>query len=95
MSPAFGNKNNNDAEFRKNSTAAIKKWVKEILMLDDAVTIMVTEVNCIEPNCPDKETVIGIMQQGNNQKFSIRKPLLYVRQWDIDAIPLSFGEGLG
>jgi hypothetical protein len=95
MSPAFGNKNNDEAEFRKNSTAAIKKWVKQKMKLDDAVTIMVTEVNCMEPNCPDKETVIGIMQQGNNQKFSIRKPLLYVRQWDIDAIPLSFGEGLG
>lgn len=86
MLPTSGNKNNNDAEFRKNSTAAIKKWVNEKIKLNDEVIIMVTEVNCAEPNCPDKETVIGIMQEGNNQKFSIRKPLLYVRQWDIDAL---------
>ena len=86
MYPAFGDKNNNEVAFRKNATAAIKKWVKEELKLDDEVTIMVTEVNCIEPNCPDKETIIGIMQEGNNQKFVIRKPLLYVRKWDIDAL---------
>jgi len=82
----YGNKNNNEAEFRKNSTAAIKKWVKEKMNLDEEVTIMVTEVNCAEPDCPDKETVIGIMREGNNKKFSIRKPLLFVRQWDIDDL---------
>lgn len=86
MVPAFGNKDNIEAEFRKNSTAAIKQWVKEKMKLDDDVIVMVTEVNCAELDCPDKETVIGIMQQGNNQKFSIRKPLLYVRQWDINAL---------
>lgn len=86
MLQSFGNKNNCDAEFRKNSTMAIKKWVKEKLSLSDDVTIMVTEVACTEEGCPDKESVIGIMQQGNNQKFSIRKPLLYVRQPDVDLI---------
>ena len=86
MFPAFSNKNSNEAEFRKNSTAAIKKWVKEKLQLSDDITIMVTEINCWEPNCPDKETVIAILQEGNNKKVSIKKPLLFVRKWDIDGL---------
>jgi len=62
MFSAIGNKDNSEAEFRKNSTAAIKKWVKEKMKLDDDITVMVTEVNCAEPDCPDKETFIRIMQ---------------------------------
>ncbi len=86
MFQLLSNKNSNEAEFRKNSTAAIKKWVKEKMQLSDDVIVMVTEINCGEPNCPDKETIIAIMQQGNNQKISIKKPLLYVRKWDIDCL---------
>lgn len=86
MFPAFGNKNNDEAVFRKNSTAAIEKWVKEQMQLPDEIIIRVTEVNCAEPDCPDKETVIAIMKEKNSQKFSIKKPLLYVRKWDIDHL---------
>ena len=86
MFPAFGNKNNDEVEFRKNSTTAIKKWVKEKLQLSDEVIIMVTEINCWEPNCPDKETIIAILQEGNNRKLSIKKPLLFIRKWDIDKL---------
>ena len=85
MKTAFGNKDNSDAELRKASTIAIKNWVKEKLSLSDEVTIMVTEVACTEEGCADKENVIGIMQQGANQKFSIRKPLLDVRQPDVEV----------
>lgn len=56
------------------------------MQLSDAAILMVTELNCQEPGCPDKETVIAILQQGNNQKYNIPKPLLYVRKWDIDAL---------
>jgi nitrate reductase delta subunit len=81
-----GNKDHKEAAFRKNSAMAIKKWVKEKMSLDDEVTIMVTELSCSDPGCPDKETIIGIIQKDNNKKFSIKKPLLYVRKWDIDAL---------
>lgn len=86
MFPPFGNKNNDEAQLRRNSTVAIKKWVAAKLGVGDDMTVMVTEVNCWEPNCPDKETVIAILQEGNNQKFTIRKPLLYVRKYDIDTL---------
>ena len=86
MPGLFFNKNKDETEFRQNSTIAIKKWVKEKLQLTDDVTIMVTEINCWEINCPDKETKIAILQEGNNQQFSIKKPLLYVRKWDIDVL---------
>lgn len=80
------NDKNNEEQFRKNSTIAIKKWVKEKLLLNDDITIMVTEINCWEINCPDKETVIAVFQEGNNKTYKIKKPLLYVREWDIDVL---------
>jgi hypothetical protein len=80
------NKNHKEAEYRKNSTAAIKKWVKEKLNIDEDAVIVVTELNCSDPACPGKETVVGIIQKSNHQKFSIHKPLLYIRKWDIDAL---------
>lgn len=86
MFPQFGNKDKDEAQLRRNSAAAIKKWIGEKMQLGEYTTVMVTEVNCWEPNCPDKETVIAILQEGDNQKFTIRKPSLYVRKWDIDAL---------
>lgn len=82
----LSSKNSNEIELRKNSTALVKQWVMKKLSLSAETTIMVTEINCTEPNCPDKETVIAILEQGNTQKFSIRKPLIYIRKWDIDNL---------
>jgi len=74
-------------EFRRNSTKAIKEWTRQYFKLDAETMVLVTELNCAEPNCPDKETVITIFHQnGNTQKYSIQKPLLYVRKWDIEPL---------
>jgi len=82
----LGNKDINELELRKNSNILIKEWVTKKFNLSAETVIMVTEINCFEPNCPDKETVIALLEQGNIQKFSIRKPLLYVRKSDIDNL---------
>ncbi len=75
---------NQNEEFRRNSTKAIKEWTRQYFKLDEEATVLVAELNCAEPNCPDKETVITVFHDnGNTEKHSIKKPLLYVRKWDI------------
>lgn len=42
----------------------IKAWVREIYELNDDVVVSITELACREDDCPDIETVIGIMRPG-------------------------------
>lgn len=42
-------------------TTEIKKWVKDILDLPNDTPISIAELTCHEENCPDLETVIGVM----------------------------------
>lgn len=81
-----GFNNEQEAVLRKNATVAIKKWVAQLWQLPPDITVMVTEVQCAEPNCPDRETVVAIMWPTQTERHSIRKPLVYVRQWDLQAI---------
>ncbi len=75
---------NQNEEFRRNSTKAIKAWMRQYFNLDEETMVLVAELNCAEPNCPDMETVVTVFHKdGNMQKYSIKKPLLYVRKWDI------------
>lgn len=48
-------------EFQKRHAQKVKGWVREILSLEDSVTILVGERQCLEPNCPDLETLIALL----------------------------------
>lgn len=39
----------------------LKTWVANACSLDASVTVMITELRCLEPGCPPLETVIAIM----------------------------------
>ena len=43
-------------------TQQIKAIVAELLELDQDVTVMVTELNCRDDDCPEVETVIAIFR---------------------------------
>jgi len=40
---------------------AFREWVRAAFELDEAVTVMVTELTCLEPGCPPIETVVAVM----------------------------------
>jgi hypothetical protein len=42
----------------------IKARVIELLRLNDEATVMVTELNCQDEDCPETETVIAVFRQG-------------------------------
>jgi hypothetical protein len=45
-------------------TQQIKAQVAELLQLDQDATVMVTELNCQDDDCPEVETVIAIFRPG-------------------------------
>lgn len=42
----------------------IKSWVREAAGLGDDCTVMVSELRCREPGCPEIETVVAVMRAG-------------------------------
>lgn len=63
----------------------IKAWAREMLGLGDDVTVTVMQLNCAEEDCPDVETVVGVLERGNQRKFKVFKPLAEVTREDVAA----------
>ncbi|MEO1282963.1 MAG: hypothetical protein AAFV69_14645 [Pseudomonadota bacterium] len=62
----------------------IRTWVRDTIPLDAEDTISVTELNCAEPDCPPKETVIVVMRDsGPWEKMRIHKAMPDVTEVDI------------
>ncbi|MBM3995011.1 MAG: nitrate reductase [Planctomycetes bacterium] len=61
----------------------LKGWARELLGLGDDVAVTVMQLNCAEDDCPDVETVVGVLEQGNQRKFKVLKPLAEVTRDDL------------
>ncbi|RWD32106.1 MAG: nitrate reductase [Mesorhizobium sp.] len=62
----------------------IKAWVRELCNLDDAVVVSITELACRDQDCPDIETVIGIMRPGEKiEMIRIHKEIAEVMREDV------------
>ena len=65
-------------------TRQIKAWVREVCNLDDAVVVSITELACRDEDCPDIETVIGIMRPGGKiETIRIHRSIAEVTREDI------------
>ena len=64
----------------------IRTWVKDKFALEDPLELIVSEIKCADPGCPDIDTYITVIKEGESRKFRIAKPLVYVRKWDIDGM---------
>lgn len=69
------------------SARRIKDLVRRYFGLDDAVTLMVSELRCHEDGCPDVETVIAVMGDARaSPTWKIAKPMAQVDADDIAAL---------
>lgn len=68
----------------KEMTKTIKRWIMVHGKYPEETAIWVSEVNCVDPGCPDMETVMLVMP-GKDEKhsFRVRKPMVFVREADI------------
>lgn len=63
----------------------VKEWAREMLGLGDDVAVTVMQLNCAEDDCPDVETVVGVLEPGSQRKFIVFKPLAEVTRDDLAA----------
>jgi len=64
-------------------SAEIKAWTAEILSLGEEATVMVTELACSEPGCPPLETVVAILQAGDNRQMKLHKAMAEVTREEL------------
>ncbi|MCO5145693.1 MAG: nitrate reductase [Aquamicrobium sp.] len=65
-------------------TRQIKAWVRALCSLDETVVVSVTELACRDEDCPDIETVIGIMRPGEAiETVRVHRPVAGVTQDDL------------
>ena len=79
----------------------LKKWLSTKLKLEATAHIDITEYQCADPGCLHAETVFKVSEllntpsqrdafgRGINEGvriYKIAKPLVFIRQWDIDGI---------
>jgi hypothetical protein len=68
-------------------TTKLEAFVRSKMSLPETTVVQVLELNCMDPGCMDKETRIIITSGDNNTKqLRIHKPLVYVRQRDIEHV---------
>jgi hypothetical protein len=67
--------------------ARIKGWVYELFGIPEETTLTVMELRCHEDDCPDVETVIGVLDEpGKARKHKLMKPMGEVTREDIASL---------
>jgi hypothetical protein len=65
--------------------AKLETLVRSLLSLPENTTVQVLELNCMDPGCMDKETRFIITSpESVTKQFRIHKPLVFIRQRDIE-----------
>lgn len=67
-----------------NQVRRVKEWVRVAFAVDDAVSLLVTQLECKEQNCPPLETVIAILDTpGQPRQFKLHKGVADVTEDDV------------
>jgi hypothetical protein len=80
-------KSNDAQKLGAQRTRQIKEWVRELLAIDETVTVVVSELTCREPGCPPVETVIALLRSGEpGVKYTIHRAAAEVTREDVAAL---------
>jgi hypothetical protein len=72
---------------KSNNSSNIKDWTRKLLKLNDQAIVMVSELQCHEEGCPPIETVIAVMETGNEkQMFKIHKAIDELTQNEVEEV---------
>ena len=65
----------------------IKSWALEYLSLPENITLSISELYCLEPECPPVETVITARTtDGSAKDWRIAKPINEVKATDVKSL---------
>lgn len=69
------------------AVARVRGWVYELFGLPDDTAITVMELACADSDCPDVETVIGVLgEPGKARKHKVLKGLAAVTREDVMSL---------
>ena len=64
--------------------AAVRAWTRTGLSLDEETQVVVTQLQCLEPDCPPIETVIAVRRaDGGIDQYKIHRPVDEVAEQDV------------
>ena len=68
-------------------TGRLKDWTRELLALDDEVTVTVNEVRCADEGCTDVEIIIGVLYgHGRQERWTVDAPAAEVTCGQLAAV---------
>jgi hypothetical protein len=77
-------------EKAENFSKNIKKWARIVFDLSEDETVMVSELGCNEPFCPDIMTLIAFWDENELRKeYRIYKQMRFISQNDIQEAKFS------
>ena len=59
-------------------TAAIKRWAREFLRLEDESTLTVSEIGCVDAGCPLVETAVTVFAPNETKSWRFTRPRIAV-----------------
>lgn len=66
------------------AAARVKAWAADVFGLTDRDTVVVSELRCSDPDCPDVETVVAVLgAPGRARRHVVLKPLAAVTRADL------------
>ena len=75
--------NPNDPDGTK-TKATIALWFRLKFDLAEEVAVDIVEIKCSDPGCVDVDTHFTFLLEGQQQHYIIKKPLVYIRKWDLN-----------
>lgn len=69
----------------------VKDWFRELLLLEDSATVTVNELRCVDEDCPDVETVVGVLLgPGRQHKWRFLSPAAEITREQVAAMLAEF-----
>ncbi|MCG6133799.1 MAG: hypothetical protein MET45_03910 [Nostoc sp. LLA-1] len=82
MNFSFGNKK---PQVNPEKIATVKQWIYQFFTIDSETPISLSQLSCIEANCPPIETVISLMTMPP-QQYKIHKAIDDIDYEDITQL---------
>jgi hypothetical protein len=87
MMPSWVGRRRRTAEVDAGVRDALKRRVAKAFFLREEDTVTVSEIACADGGCPDVETVILVMRQGEpTSAFKIPRPISKIEDWDLEFL---------
>lgn len=77
--------NPNDPDLSK-TKATLSDWLRQAKAYAADTPIAIVEQRCSEPSCIHTETVFKVCLPEETVFYTVPKPLVFIRKWDIIAL---------